>query len=64
MKEDVRLSIDIVDASGKVLGHLFSRTMTYNQQLLDMLYDLNELARRELGFAPFDEDELEYYDED
>ena len=47
-----------------MLGHLFSRTMTYNQQLLDMLYDLNELARRELGFAPFDEDELEYYDED
>lgn len=62
--DDARISVDIEDPSGRVLGHLFSRTTTYNDQLLNLLYDLNELARRELGYAPFNEDDMEYYDED
>lgn len=63
-EQKARLSVDVSDKHGKVVGHLFSRANSMNESMIETLEELNELAARELGFKPFDEDDLEYYYED
>ncbi len=61
MDSKPRLSIDVQDSGGRTIGHIFSRSAAMNDTLIDLLIDLNELAAIELGYVPFNQDDLEYY---
>lgn len=44
-----------------LLGYVFSYTPYYNERLAQLLYNVNELVGNELRGAPFDEYDLEEY---